>query len=457
MIKKLVLIAGLSTGLFSAASPANSSDSLTKHDSSVVKSQPGHKINTACMTLKNGDGVTPGDAELLTDRLNAELFKTGIVNIIERAQMTEILKEQGFQQSGACTDNECIVQMGQMLGVELMVYGSIGQMGSMYLVNLRTIDVSTGQMKNVVSEDVPGSIEDVVANLRNIVRQLVGLEKEALVKRTRTAPVIQQEAKPAKEAAIVKKPSANAALLRIKSTPDSAKLFLNNRFAGMTPYENTTVLPGQYTAKISASRYEDWESETFNLSRGESKEISADLVYKYGVLNLLSTPPGATVLLNRVKTGTTPYRNDSLLPGGYALKLEFSGYGPVQENIEIVKNRRDTLSFTLYTKGFLDSAKAQKRELSRGKKLGWQIVFGVLAAAAGGSGFYLNENVKKSLDKEKTSYGVYSTARLQSDIDQAYTEYSSNVKKTDAAMMQRNIVYGAAGVFTFAFALTFLF
>jgi hypothetical protein len=441
------------------AAVANPPDPTAKPDSSIAKNNPpaSHKINIACMTLKNGDGVTAGDAELLTDRLNAELFRTGLVNIIERAQMTEILKEQGFQQSGACTDNECLVQMGQMLGVELMVYGSIGQVGSMYLVNLRAIDVGTGQMKNVVSEDIPGTIEDVVDNLRNIVRQLVGLEKETIVRRARTVRAPEAPAKPAVEVTVAKKPSANAALLRVTSVPDSAKLFLNNRFAGKTPYENLSMLPGQYLAKLTAPRYEDWESEPFNLSRGEIKNLSADLVYKFSVLSLQSNPSGATVILNKVKTGTTPYRNDSLLPGGYALRLELPGYGPIQETIEMAKNHRDTLSFTLYTKGFLDSSNVQKRELKNRKKLGWQIVFGILTAAAGATGVYLNGDVKKDLSNEKNSYSAYSTARLQSDIDLAYTEYSDKVKKTDAAMLRRNIAYGAAGAFGFVLALTFLF
>jgi TolB-like protein len=454
-----IFLLGCFVFLYSAVSMAAGPDSLAKQDSSALQKKPGapRKINTACMTLKNGDGVTASDAELLTDRMNAELFKTGIVNILERAQMTEILKEQGFQQSGACTDNECIVQMGQLLGVEMMVYGSVGQMGSMYLVNLRAIDVATGQMKNVVSEDIPGTIEDVVDNLRNIVRQLVGLEKEAVVKRVhpaRAAPVLEQ--KPAKEV-VVKKPNANAALLRVKSTPDSAKLFLNSRFAGQTPYENVNMLPGQYTAKLVAPRCEDWQSDAFTLSKGETKEILADLVYKFSVLNLQSTPPGASVFLNSTKAGVTPYINDSLLPGSYALKLELPGHGPVLENLELLKNKRDTLSFTLYTKGFLDSANAQKRALAKRKKLPWQILFGVLAAGTGGTGVFLNEEVKKSLDNEKTSWNAYNSARLQAAIDSNYTVYKNNVTKTDAAMLRRNIVYGAAGVFTFVFALTLVY
>ena len=38
--------------------------------------------------------------------------------------MEQILVEQGFQQSG-CTTNECMVEVGKLIGVEKIVSGSI--------------------------------------------------------------------------------------------------------------------------------------------------------------------------------------------------------------------------------------------------------------------------------------------------------------------------------------------
>jgi TolB-like protein len=134
---------------------------------------PDGKMNLAVMNLKNAEGITEGEAGLISDRLRVELFNTGKVNVMERNQMQEILKEQGFQQTGACTDEACLVEMGQMLGVSAIVSGSIGKLGSMYMVNLRVIDVQTAQITHVVSDDIKGDIEDVVARLKPIARQLV--------------------------------------------------------------------------------------------------------------------------------------------------------------------------------------------------------------------------------------------------------------------------------------------
>jgi hypothetical protein len=138
---------------------------------------PDQKVTTALINLKAGNGVNEGESEIISDRLRSELFKTGKVTIMERDQMQEILKEQGFQQSGACTDEACLVEMGQMLGVKHLVVGSLGKLGSMFMVNVRAIDVQTSKVINVVSVDVKGEIEDLVNKLPYIANQLVNETK----------------------------------------------------------------------------------------------------------------------------------------------------------------------------------------------------------------------------------------------------------------------------------------
>jgi curli biogenesis system outer membrane secretion channel CsgG len=133
-----------------------------------------HKMNIAVINLKSSSGVAAGESDLISDRLRGELFNTGKVNVMERDQMQEILKEQGFQQSGACSNEACMVEMGQLLGVEQLVTGSLGKVGSMFLVNLRIIDVKTAKISKVVSKDIKGSIEDVVGELGPIAAELVG-------------------------------------------------------------------------------------------------------------------------------------------------------------------------------------------------------------------------------------------------------------------------------------------
>ncbi|MCK5331670.1 MAG: hypothetical protein KAK01_09690 [Candidatus Marinimicrobia bacterium] len=70
----------------------------------------------AVLTLE-GKGITPQEAEILTERLRSALVQDGRYQVVERTQMETILAEQGFQQSG-CMSNECFIQAGLILGVQ---------------------------------------------------------------------------------------------------------------------------------------------------------------------------------------------------------------------------------------------------------------------------------------------------------------------------------------------------
>jgi len=92
-----------------------------------------------------GDGVSQSETRTLTNRLRDEVFKTGVYIVLERGEMDEVLKEQGFQQTG-CVTSECAVEVGNMLGVQQMIGGSIGKVGTVYTVSARIFDVQTGKI-----------------------------------------------------------------------------------------------------------------------------------------------------------------------------------------------------------------------------------------------------------------------------------------------------------------------
>ena len=121
-----------------------------------------------------GKGVPGTDAGNLTDRLRDEIFKTGSYVVLERGKMDEVLSEQGFQQSGVCESSECAVEVGRLLGVQQMVAGSIGKVGTVYTVSARIFDVETGEIINSANYDHIGDIGQLlVKGMRKVVSQLV--------------------------------------------------------------------------------------------------------------------------------------------------------------------------------------------------------------------------------------------------------------------------------------------
>jgi TolB-like protein len=106
-------------------------------------------------------GIDQPTTVLISDRLRSALFETGRFAVMERGQMDEVLKEQGFQQSG-CVSDACAIEVGQMLGVTHIVVGSIGQVGKTYTANTRLLEVRTGKVVATVSTDCKCAIDDVL-------------------------------------------------------------------------------------------------------------------------------------------------------------------------------------------------------------------------------------------------------------------------------------------------------
>ena len=122
------------------------------------------KVTVAVMDFE-GRGISVLEAQTLTDRFNTSMQKTQKVLMVERGTMTDVLVEQGFD-TGACTSDECAAEVGAILGVELMVNGSIGKIGNTYTIDAKMFSVATGateRSKNVTHE---GDIEGLLVEMQ---------------------------------------------------------------------------------------------------------------------------------------------------------------------------------------------------------------------------------------------------------------------------------------------------
>ncbi|MBN1414959.1 MAG: DUF2380 domain-containing protein [Bacteroidales bacterium] len=123
-----------------------------------------------------GKGLSEMEASILSDRLRHELFQTGKYRVVERELMGEIMNEQGFQLS-ECTSTECMVQIGQVLGVDQMVGGSVSKFGTMYSVAVRLVSVETGEFLGTATYDHEGRMEDLLKyGMKAVSGKLSGFE-----------------------------------------------------------------------------------------------------------------------------------------------------------------------------------------------------------------------------------------------------------------------------------------
>ena len=112
------------------------------------------------LDLETND-VTAPEARAIADRLRIYLGRQAIFDVIERNQMEGILDELGFQLSGACASDECVVQVGKILGARKMIAGSVSKVGTIYALQIRIVDIETTRIEHSTFSDVDG-IEQVL-------------------------------------------------------------------------------------------------------------------------------------------------------------------------------------------------------------------------------------------------------------------------------------------------------
>ena len=126
----------------------------------LTPSPPLIKSNIAVIEL-SGVNIPKSAISALSDRLRSELLQTNHFQVIEREAMDEILKEQGFQQSG-CTTNECAIEIGQLMNVEKIIGGSINKVGNTFASTIRMINSRNGNIEKTVSFDYSGPVDEIL-------------------------------------------------------------------------------------------------------------------------------------------------------------------------------------------------------------------------------------------------------------------------------------------------------
>ena len=126
------------------------------------QTRPQQRLNIAVLDFDARDGLTKGEATTLSDVLQAHVVDMDEFIVVDRQRIRQILEEQGFQQSEACSQVECIVEAGKILKVEKMVAGTIGKIGSLYNINVQVIDIATAQIQVNKGRQHRGDLEDLV-------------------------------------------------------------------------------------------------------------------------------------------------------------------------------------------------------------------------------------------------------------------------------------------------------
>ena len=131
----------------------------------------------------------------------------------------------------------------------------------------------------------------------------------------------------------------------IKATPSDALISIDGNFY---PDGSAYISVDEpHDLVVSRSLYHDYEMTIYASSK-ETMTYEAKLAPAFGWLLIDSSPEsGATILVNGVRKGVTPYRSDTLASGEYEVTLMREMYENVTKTVRIVDNNVSEISIPM--------------------------------------------------------------------------------------------------------------
>ena len=267
--------------------------------------------------------VSESEARVITSLFETALVKTGVYNVLEQNQISEILDAQAFSLSG-CTDDACAVEVGELLSAELIILGEFSRVGERYIANAKIIDVELG--KNEAADSVSaGSIADMTdTQITLLAYKLAGL--------TYTGG--------GAEVKIVE----NFSEVFINTEPDGADIYINGRKRGVSPILIEKVPQGQ--VQVTASKGNMYGELQKAITGSDLVEIYIKLDVTYGRMFIKSSVAEVDVLIDGENKGRLRKDLYKDIPAG-THTLTLNGEGWFWED-QILIEKEKTLTVEAY-------------------------------------------------------------------------------------------------------------
>lgn len=140
------------------------------------------------------DSVSATEMRSIINVLSSSLFKTGTFTVIDVSQREMILQEMEFSASG-CTDESCMLEVGKMLSAEGIVAGSIGKVGTRYVLAAKLLETETGKTVST-SDGIYDDLDELLDGINDVARDLAAPYTSAPKKAVAGGGAAKRAAKP---------------------------------------------------------------------------------------------------------------------------------------------------------------------------------------------------------------------------------------------------------------------
>ena len=288
----------------------------------------GSDFNIAIIDLE-GVGADYSQCSIASDKIRNVLLQNSSFKVMERNVMQEILREQGFQQTGTCNSTSCIIEAGQLLGVRYLLAGKLSRTEGLIALSLRVIDVRTGL---ILSSDG--------FETNNEYPQFLSTELPPFTKRfvETTKNAIEE--------------SMEKGSLYVESTPISGKISIDGKATSqVTPATFNNISSGVHTIIVSTP--DSIGQISVDVKKNDLVKSLVVLKMGFGSIMVQSVPPNAAVVMDGRKLTETPMKKDSIPAGKYQIRVFKPGHIAVIDTVAIAPNALTKRVYNLVLLSFI--------------------------------------------------------------------------------------------------------
>ncbi len=151
--------------------------------------------------------------------------------------------------------------------------------------------------------------------------------------------------------------------IEVTSDPTSMVVLTNGVEIGKTPLTLQHMKPGRYA--LSAT---DGENELMaSVTVGPKEAAKQAFRFRYGSVQLSSTPSGATVIRKGREAGKTPLKLERITAGGTAVELRMEGYVTTNVALQVVEGKTANLTAKLISERYLQAMKQAGEAIDAGR------------------------------------------------------------------------------------------
>ncbi len=172
-------------------------------------------------------GTEPTKAETLSEIALTEAASMPGFDVIGKSDINSMIGfEKQKQVMGCADDSTCLAEVGGALGVDYILVGSLGKIGSLYRIDLKLVETKKARVKGRIGVTVDRQEEKLVAAIQKAVRELLepATPRDEPVARVEPPKRSEPEKKPEKVEAKKEKSEKSDSKPSLAAAPPSSSL-----------------------------------------------------------------------------------------------------------------------------------------------------------------------------------------------------------------------------------------